>query len=67
MAALSELGFELVEPELDGIARWAARGLTAYDSAYVAAAEQTGAQLITDDDEIARAAPELAIALGDRS
>lgn len=67
VAALSELGFELVEPELDGIARWAACGLTAYDAAYVVAAEQTGAQLITDDDEIARAAPELAVALGDRS
>lgn len=62
-AALPELGFELVEPELSDIARWSASGLTAYDAAYVAAAEHTGVELITDDAEIVRAAPELAVAL----
>jgi predicted nucleic acid-binding protein len=67
VAALSELGFEPIEPELDGVARWTASGLTAYDAAYVATAEQTGAQLITDDSEIARVATELAGALSDRS
>jgi predicted nucleic acid-binding protein len=56
-AALPELGFELIEPELPGIARWVAAGLTAYDAAYVAVAEGAGAQLITDDAEILRAAP----------
>ncbi|HXR30514.1 MAG TPA: type II toxin-antitoxin system VapC family toxin [Solirubrobacterales bacterium] len=63
-AALPELGFDLIEPELTGIAHWAARGLTAYDAAYVAIAEQTGAQLVTDHDEIVGTAPELAAALG---
>ena len=64
--SLPELGFELLEPELPDIARWSARGLTAYDAAYVAAAEQTGVELITDDAEIVRVAPELAVALADQ-
>jgi predicted nucleic acid-binding protein len=63
---LPNLGFELLEPGLASVARWAANGLTAYDAAYVAIAEHTGAQLITDDDEILRAAPKLATALGGR-
>lgn len=62
-AALPELGFDLIEPELPDIAHWSARGLTAYDAAYVAAAEHTGVELITDDAEIVRVAPELAVAL----
>ncbi len=61
--ALPQLGFELIEPELAGIARWAAAGLTAYDAAYVSAAEQAGARLVTDDAEIVRVAPGLALAL----
>ena len=32
--ALDDLGFELLEPPLEAIARWIARGLTAYDAAY---------------------------------
>lgn len=58
-ASLSELGFELVEPEPEEIARWAGRGLTAYDAAYVAVAEEVGALVITDDAQICRLAPEL--------
>ena len=57
-AALPELGFEEIEPELDGVAEWAAQGLTAYDAAYVATAEEAGIPLITDDAEICRIAPE---------
>jgi predicted nucleic acid-binding protein len=57
-AAFPELGFEEIEPELEGIAGWAARGLTAYDAAYVATAEEAGIPLITDDAEICRIAPE---------
>jgi predicted nucleic acid-binding protein len=62
-ARLGALGFVVVEPDLVRVARWAAAGLTAYDAAYLAVAEQTGAQLITDDEEIIREAPELAVAL----
>lgn len=64
-AALLELGFELIEPPLSGVAHWAANGLTAYDAVYVAVAEQAGARLVTDDAEIVRTAFELAAALGD--
>ena len=60
---LPGLGFELLEPELPRLARWSAEGLTAYDAAYVAVAEQTGARLVTDDAEIVRAAADFAIAL----
>ena len=62
---LEQLGFELLEPELLSVARWAATGLTAYDAVYVAVAEQAGAQLITDDEQIVAAAPKIATALGD--
>jgi predicted nucleic acid-binding protein len=62
-ATLPELGFELIEPELSAVARWTARGLTAYDAAYVAIAERAGAALVTDDGEIIRGAPQLARAL----
>lgn len=61
--SLPELGFELLEPELSDIARWSASGLTAYDASYVAVAERAGVELITDDAEIVRVAPEFAIAL----
>ncbi len=61
---LEQLGFEVLEPELAGVARWAANGLTACDAAYVAIAEQTGVQLITDDAEIVASAPKIATALG---
>jgi predicted nucleic acid-binding protein len=61
---LQQLGFEPLEPELLNIARWAASGLTAYDAAYVAVAEQAGAKLITDDEQIVATAPKVATALG---
>jgi predicted nucleic acid-binding protein len=64
-ATLPNLGFELPEPELSSVARWAASGLTAYDAAYVAVAEQAGVALITDDEQIVRGAPEVAVALGE--
>jgi predicted nucleic acid-binding protein len=63
-ATLEQLGFELLEPELLSVARWAANGLTPYDAAYVAVAEQAGVQLITDDEQILAAAPGVATALG---
>lgn len=58
--SLTELGFELVEPEPESIARWAGRGLTAYDAAYVAVAEETGVPVVTDDGQICQIAPDLA-------
>ncbi len=64
-AALDELGFEQTEPDLLRVARWAGRGLTAYDGAYVALAEATGTQLVTDDDLIVEIAGEIALPLAE--
>ena len=64
-ATLGQLGFEVLEPELPRVARWAATGLTAYDAAYVAVAEQAGLRLITDDRQIVTTSPEIASALAD--
>ena len=61
---LEQLGFELLEPELLRVAKWAANGLTAYDAAYVAVAEQAGVQLVTDDEQIVATAPRFSTALG---
>ena len=56
---LPRLGLGTVEPELELVAGWVSKGLTAYDAVYVSVAEQTGAQLITDDREILAVAPSL--------
>jgi len=53
----------LIEPELARVAYWTARGLTAYDAAYVAVAEADGTRLVTDDDLIVTVAGEIATAL----
>jgi predicted nucleic acid-binding protein len=45
---------------LDGVARWTARGLTAYDASYVALAEAEGIDLVTDDAQIPMLAPDFA-------
>ncbi len=62
--ALTAVGFELADPELDRVARWTARGLTAYDAAYVAVAEAAGLALVTDDGAILQVVSEIATALG---
>ena len=61
--SLDDLAFELSEPDLVRVAYWTARGLTAYDGAYVAVAEATGTHLITDDDLIVTTAGQVAQAL----
>jgi predicted nucleic acid-binding protein len=62
-AGLDEIGFEWVEPELERVAHWTARGLTAYDAAYVSVAETSATPLVTDDDLIVSVADEVATAL----
>jgi predicted nucleic acid-binding protein len=64
-AALDDLSFELIEPDLARVAYWTACGLTAYDAAYVAVAEAQGTQLVTDDALILNIAGEVARALAD--
>lgn len=63
--ALDELGFEFEEPELPRVAFWTARGLTAYDAAYVALAEARSTPLITDDDLVVAVAGDIATALSE--
>lgn len=63
--ALSELSFEVAEPGLQLVATWVSRGLTAYDAAYVALAEERGLALVTDDEAILDIAPELSRPLAD--
>jgi len=58
--ALDDLALELAQPDLASVARWVAGGLTAYDAAYVAVAEETGVALLTSDTEILRLAPGVA-------
>ncbi|MGP6157923.1 MAG: type II toxin-antitoxin system VapC family toxin [Vulcanimicrobiaceae bacterium] len=60
---LGDLGFEVNEPPLAGIAEWTARGLTAYDASYVALAEFDSLKLITDDERLLAIAPDIAISL----
>src|SRR5437660_967783 len=62
-ADIDAIGFEWRPPDLGRVARWAGAGLTAYDSAYVALAEEMGAPLVTDDEQILDVAPDLARAL----
>jgi predicted nucleic acid-binding protein len=59
-AALDDLPFELVEPELPAVARWVGAGLTAYHAAYVSVAESSGISLLTEDAVILRLAGDIA-------
>lgn len=59
------LDFEWTEPELKAVARWTAQGLTAYDSTYVALAEQLSTPLITADKRVTAVAGVLAQRLAD--
>ena len=61
------MGFAYSEPDLAEVARWTARGLTAYDATYVALAEREGVPLITDDDQIVARASEIAAPLSNWS
>ena len=57
------LRFQYIEPELDLVARWTARGLTSYDASYVALAEEQSVRLITDDHLILSTAAAIAFPL----
>ena len=53
----------MAEPELDAVASWVARGLTAHDAVYVALAEERGLPLVSDDQAILETASGIARSL----
>ncbi len=55
--------FEALDPQLDRVAIWISRGLTAYDANYVALAEQLAFPLVTEDRAILEVARDVAITL----
>lgn len=61
--ALGDLAFEVGEPELQSVASWVSRGLTAYDAAYVALAEERELALVTDDEAVIELACDLSCPL----
>ena len=61
--AMRDLDIDLHEVELDRVAAWAGAGLSAYDAAYVAVAEAERVPLVTDDAQIVRLAPDIAVPL----
>jgi len=63
IARLETMRFDVLEPALDRVALWTARGLTAYDATYVALAEERGVPLLTDDREILAVASGIAQAV----
>jgi predicted nucleic acid-binding protein len=60
---LEHSGVAVDEPPLAGVARWAARGLTAYDASYVALAEAHECRLVTSDGAILEIAADAAMPL----
>jgi predicted nucleic acid-binding protein len=62
-ARLASLSFLVRQPPLGSIARWTARGLTAYDACYVALAEERGTVVITADERMLAVAGALAHSL----
>jgi predicted nucleic acid-binding protein len=63
---LERLRFDVLDPELVGVATWVSRGLTAYDANYVALAEQLQLPLITDDHAVLRLAARIAVPIAKR-
>ena len=61
---LERSGVAFDEPPPVGVARWAARGLTAYDASYLALAEAHECRLVTADSRILERAADIAAALG---
>lgn len=62
-AALDRLPWRVSDPPLSDVAAWTARGLTAYDAAYVALAEKESCVLVTDDAHIVEIASPVAVPL----
>jgi predicted nucleic acid-binding protein len=62
--ALNELRFTVQQPDLVAVARWTARGLTAYAASYIALAEVRRTVVVTADQQMLSIGGALAVALG---
>ncbi len=60
---IDDLAISFVVPDLVAVAGWVGRGLSAYDAAYVAVAEQERAPLVTADRRILATAGGVAVRL----
>jgi predicted nucleic acid-binding protein len=61
---LAFLAFVVRQPSLGTVARWTARGLTAYNACYLALAEERRTVVVTDDEQILEVGEEFARSLG---
>ena len=61
--SLAGMPIEVEPVDMRRVAAWTGRGLTAYDAAYVAVAEERSLQLLTDDEQIRDIAAGTAIPL----
>lgn len=62
---IDDLAIHFVEPDLVSVAAWVGRGLSAYDAAYVAVAEQERAPLVTADQRLLATAGDVAVGLSE--
>ncbi len=60
-----DLGLSFESPDLLAVGRWVGQGLSAYDAAYVAVAEQLGAPLVTADERVIEVADGVAVHLSE--
>ncbi len=56
---IARVGLEAHEPRTDELARWLGQGLTAFQAASAAVAEELGVPLVSGDPELRRAAASL--------
>jgi predicted nucleic acid-binding protein len=61
--SLVDMGIDVRPVDIHRVASWSGQGLSAYDAAYVAVAEELGAPFLTDDAELIDVATDVALPL----
>ncbi len=59
---LESIAVTRIDPKLEDVARWCARGLSAYDASYAALAEELDAELLSRVAQLHELLPERAVA-----